>query len=134
MGTNEYAQEEDVEPSWHVAYGPIGAMQEPSHCQEYTDSKGNRVGQAELSRLQQELWNAQRKLQQRMAKATAATGRCKTTAASDRAASPPTGTASPPSGFTDRAPERPRSVRTRIGAFRVSGFSSRASPATGPCS
>lgn len=83
-GTNEYAQEEGVAPSCHVAYGPIGAAQEPSHCLEYTDSKGNRVTRSDLSRIQQELWNAQRKLQQRMAKVTAAAGRGKTTAASNR--------------------------------------------------
>lgn len=84
MGNNEYASEEGVGDSCHVAYGPIGAAQEPSHCQEYTDSKGNRVGRAELNKLQQELWDAQRKLQNRMAKATAAAGRGKTTAASNR--------------------------------------------------
>ena len=84
MGNNEYAAEEGIGDSCHVAYGPIGAATEPSHCQEYTDSKGNRVTQHDLSRLQQELWAAQRKLQQRMAKATAAAGRGKTTAASNR--------------------------------------------------
>lgn len=84
MGNNEYAADEGMSDSCHVAYGPIGAAQEPSHCQEYTDSKGNRVGRNELSKLQQELWDAQRKLQNRMAKATAAAGRGKTTAASNR--------------------------------------------------
>jgi hypothetical protein len=38
---------------------------------------------AELSDLQQELWKAQRKMMDRMAKATSAAGRGKTTAASN---------------------------------------------------
>lgn len=84
MGNNEYAADEGQGPSCHVAYGPIRAATEPSSCQEYTDPKGNRVGRAELSKLQQELLDAQRKLQNRMAKATAAVGRGKTTAASNR--------------------------------------------------
>lgn len=88
MGNNEYAEDAGRGDECSVAYGPIGAAQEPSSCQEYTDSKGNRVGRAELSKLQQELWDAQRKLQNRMAKATAAAGRGagrgKTTAASNR--------------------------------------------------
>ncbi|MGX1161030.1 hypothetical protein FBY31_0606 [Arthrobacter sp. SLBN-100] len=84
MGNNEYAADEGQGDSCHVSYGPIGAATEPSSCQEYTDSKGNRVGRAELNKLQQELWDAQRKLQNRMAKATAAAGRGKTTAASNR--------------------------------------------------
>lgn len=70
--------------SCHRAYGPIGAAQEPSKCEEYTDSKGHRVGREDFKRLQQELWTAERKLQNRMAKATAAAGRGKTTAASNR--------------------------------------------------
>jgi hypothetical protein len=88
MGNNEYAEEAGQGDACTVAYGPIGAAQEPSSCQEYTDSKGHRVTRAELSKLQQELWDAQRKLQQRMARATAAAGRGagrgKTTAASNR--------------------------------------------------
>lgn len=39
---------------------------------------------AELFKLQQELWNAQRKMQNRMAKAAGAAGPGKTTAASNR--------------------------------------------------
>lgn len=88
MGNNELSEEAGRGDACSVAYGPIGAAQEPSSCQEYTDSKGNRVGRAELMKLQQELWDAQRKLQNRMAKATAAAGRGagrgKTTAASNR--------------------------------------------------
>lgn len=84
MGNNENAAEEGVPDRCHVAFGPIGAAQEPSSCEEYTDSKGNQVTQRDFTRLQQELWDAQRKLQSRMAKATAAAGRGKTTAASNR--------------------------------------------------
>jgi hypothetical protein len=84
MGNNEYASEEGHGDTCHRAYGPIGAAQEPSSCEEYTDSKGNRVTRSDLSKLQQELWDAQRKFQNRMAKATAAAGRGKTTAASNR--------------------------------------------------
>ena len=84
MGNNEYASEEGIGDSCHAAYGPIGAATEPSHCQKYTDSKGNRVTDRDLTRIQQELWDAQRKLQKRVAKATAAAGRGKTTAASNR--------------------------------------------------
>ncbi|ACL42002.1 hypothetical protein Achl_4051 (plasmid) [Pseudarthrobacter chlorophenolicus A6] len=84
-GDNELNDEETDRGQYvTTAYGPIGAAQEPSHCQEYTDSKGNRVTRAELSKLQQELWDAQRKIQNRMTKATAAAGRGKTTAASNR--------------------------------------------------
>jgi hypothetical protein len=84
-GDNEISNEETDRGEYvTTAYGPIGAAQEPMHCEEYTDSKGNRVGRNELSKLQQELWDAQRKLQNRMAKATAAAGRGKTTAASNR--------------------------------------------------
>lgn len=83
-GNNEYAVDAGHGDSCHSAFGPIGAAQEPSSCEEYTDSKGNRVGRNELHKLQQELWDAQRKLQNRMAKATAAAGRGKTTAASNR--------------------------------------------------
>ncbi|MBG0738958.1 hypothetical protein IV500_05910 [Paeniglutamicibacter antarcticus] len=90
MGNNEYAQEAGHGDACHKAYGPIGAAQEPSNCEEYTDSKGNRVGQAELRKLQQELWEAQRKLQQLMVKVTAAAGRGKTTAASNRGSFAPT--------------------------------------------
>ncbi|MET1155882.1 hypothetical protein [Arthrobacter sp.] len=75
MGNNENAAEEGVPDRCHVAYGPIGAAQEPSSCEEYTASKGNRVTQRDFTRLQQELWDAQRKLRNRMAKATAAAGR-----------------------------------------------------------
>ncbi|TSE15007.1 hypothetical protein B1A87_002825 [Arthrobacter sp. KBS0703] len=84
MGNNEYAADEGQGPSCHVAYGPIGAATEPSRCQEYTDSKGNRVTRGDLTRIQQELWDAQRKLQSRMAKAVGGAGRGKTTAASNR--------------------------------------------------
>ncbi|QOD06150.1 hypothetical protein [Pseudarthrobacter sp. BIM B-2242] len=84
MGNNEYAEEAGRGDECSTAYGPIGAAQEPSSCQEYTDSKGNRVTRADLMKLQSELWDAQRKLQNRMAKATAAAGRGKTTAASNR--------------------------------------------------
>lgn len=35
-----------------TAYGPIGATQEPSSCEEYTDSKGQRVTRSDLSKLQ----------------------------------------------------------------------------------
>lgn len=88
-GDNEFNHEETDRGQYvTTAYGPIGAAQEPSSCQEYTDSKGHRVTRAELSKLQQELWDAQRKMQARMAKATAAAGRGvgrgKTTAASNR--------------------------------------------------
>jgi hypothetical protein len=85
-GNNENHSEEAWDRGDYVttAYGPIGAAQEPAHCQEYTDSKGHRVTQAELMKIQQELWDAQRKLQNRMAKASAAAGRGKTTAASNR--------------------------------------------------
>lgn len=85
-GNNENHSEESSEPGDYVttAYGPIGAAQEPSSCEEYTDSKGNRVTRTDLSRLQQVKWDGQRKLQQRMAKATAAAGRGKTTTASNR--------------------------------------------------
>lgn len=83
-GDNEISNEETDRGQYvTTAYGPIGAAQEPSHCEEYTDSKGNRVGRTELHKLQQDLWDAQRKLQNRMAKATAAAGRGKTTAASN---------------------------------------------------
>lgn len=84
-GNNEI-NEEETDRSQYVttAYGQLGAAQEPSNCQEYTDSKGNRVTRAELSKLQQELWDAQRKLQNRMAKAAGTAGRGKTTAASNR--------------------------------------------------
>lgn len=88
MGNNENAEEAGRGDSCNVAYGPIGAAQEPSCCQEYTDSKGNRVTRADLMKLQQELWDAQRKLQNRMAKAVGSAGRSagrgKTTAASNR--------------------------------------------------
>jgi hypothetical protein len=84
MGNNENAAEEGVPDRCHVAFGPIGAAQEPSSCEEYTDSKGSRVTQRDFTRLQQELWDAQRKMQNTMAKATAAAGRGKTTAASNR--------------------------------------------------
>jgi hypothetical protein len=84
MGHNEYAADAGRGEECTVAYGPVGAAAEPSHCEEYTDSKGNRVTRSDLMRIQQELWNAQRKLQQRMAKVTAAAGRGKTTSASNR--------------------------------------------------
>lgn len=88
VGNDEYAQDAGRSDECTVAYGPIGAAQEPSRCEEYTDSKGYRVSRADLSKLQQELWDAQRKLQNRMARATAAAGRGvgrgKTTAASNR--------------------------------------------------
>lgn len=89
-GNNEINAEEGYDRGHYVttAYGPIGAAQEPSHCEEYTDSKDNRVTRADLRQLQQVKWDAERKLQQRMAKATAAAGRGagrgKTTAASNR--------------------------------------------------
>lgn len=88
-GDNEISHEETDRGQYVTrAYGPIGAAQEPSNTEEYTDSKGNRVTRADLMKLQQELWEAQRKLQQRMARATAAAGRGagrgKTTAASNR--------------------------------------------------
>lgn len=87
-GDNEINDEETNRGEYvTTAYGPLGAAQEPMHCQEYTDSKGHRVTRAELSKLQQELWDAQRKLQNRMARAAAAAGRGagrgKTTAASN---------------------------------------------------
>lgn len=83
-GNNEL-NDEETDRGQHatIAYGPIGAAQEPSHCQEYTDSKGHRVTRAELSKLQSQLWDAQRQLQNRMAKAANAAGRGKTTAASN---------------------------------------------------
>jgi hypothetical protein len=82
-GNNEISHEETDRGEYvTTVYGPIGAAQEPSHCEEYTDSKGNRVGRNELSKLQQELWTAQRKMMDRMNKASAAAGRGKTTAAS----------------------------------------------------
>jgi hypothetical protein len=84
MGNNEYAADEGRGDTCHRAYGPIGAAQEPPSCEEYTDSKGNRVGRNELHKLQQELWDAQRKLQNRITKATASAGRGKTSAASNR--------------------------------------------------
>lgn len=84
MTNNEYASEEGHGDTCSTAFGPIGAAQEPSSCQEYTDSKGNRVTRADLSKLQSELWDAQRKLQNRMAKAVGAAGRGKTTSASNR--------------------------------------------------
>jgi hypothetical protein len=85
-GNNENHSEEAYDRGDYVttAYGPIGAAQEPSHCQEYTDSKGNRVTSRDFTRIQQEIWDAQRKLHARVAKATAAAGRGKTTAASNR--------------------------------------------------
>lgn len=88
-GDNEISHEETDRGQYVTrAYGPIGAAQEPSHCEEYTDSKGHRVTREELSDLQQELWKAHRKLQDRMAKTMAASGqgagRRKTTAASNR--------------------------------------------------
>lgn len=89
LGNNELRSEESDDPSDHAttAYGPIGAALEPSRCQEYTDSKGNRVTSRDLTRIQQELWDAQRKMMTRMAKATASAagqgaGRGKTSAAS----------------------------------------------------
>ena len=83
-GDNEISNEETDRGEYvTTAYGPLGAAQEPSHCEEYTDSKGNRLTSRDFSRLQQELWDAQRKLQSRMAKATAAAGRGKTTTASN---------------------------------------------------
>jgi len=83
-GNNEYAADAGRGESCHTAFGPIGAAQEPSSCQEYTDSKGNRVTSQDLSRIQQELWDAQRKMMTRMAKAVGAagTGRGKTSATS----------------------------------------------------
>lgn len=88
MGNNEYAEDAGRGDECSTAYGPLGAAQEPSRCLPYTDSKGNKVTDADLSKLQQELWSAQRKLHDRMAKATAAAGRSagrgKTTAASNR--------------------------------------------------
>jgi hypothetical protein len=84
MGNDENAAEEGVPDRCHVAFGPIGAAQEPTRCEEYTDSKGNRVDRTELSKPQQNLRTAQRKLQSRMAKATATAGRGKTTAAFNR--------------------------------------------------
>lgn len=84
-GDNELNDEETDRGQYvTTAYGPLGAAQEPSHCQEYTDSKGHRVTRADLSKLQQELWEGQRKLQNRMTKAAGAAGRGKTTAASNR--------------------------------------------------
>jgi hypothetical protein len=84
-GDNEISNEETNRGEYvTTAYGPIGAAQAPSSCEEYTDSKGNRVTRNELHKLQQELWTAQRKMMNRMAKATAAAGRGKTTAASNR--------------------------------------------------
>ena len=86
-GDNEIGNEETDRGQYvTTAYGPLGAAQEPSHCEEYTDTRGHRVTLAELSNLQQELWDAQRKLQNRMARATAqgGAGRGKTTAASNR--------------------------------------------------
>ena len=83
-GDNEISHEETSRGEYvTTAYGPLGAAQEPTHCEEYTDSKGHRVTRAELSKLQQELWDAQRKMTSRMAKATAAAGRGKTSAASN---------------------------------------------------
>lgn len=82
MGNDEYAEDAGQGERCYTAYGPIGAAQEPSSCEEYTDSKGNRVGRNELRKLQQELWDAQRKMMNRMATATAGAGRGKTTAAS----------------------------------------------------
>lgn len=84
MSNNEYAQDAGRGDECSTAYGPIGAAQEPSQCLEYTDSKGNRVTRADLMKLQQELWDAERKLQNRMAKAVGGVGRGKTTAASNR--------------------------------------------------
>jgi hypothetical protein len=82
-GDNEISHEETDRGEYvTTAYGPIGAAQEPTHCEEYADSKGHRVTGRELSDLQQELWKAQRKMMDRMNKATAAAGRGKTTAAS----------------------------------------------------
>ncbi|HEX9229732.1 MAG TPA: hypothetical protein VF885_24305 [Arthrobacter sp.] len=85
-GNNENHSEEAWDRGDYAttAYGPIGAASEPSRCQEYTDSKGTRVTDRDLTRIQQELWDAQRKLQNRMAKATGPAGRGKTTAASNR--------------------------------------------------
>lgn len=74
MGNDEYAADAGRSEACHTAYGPIGAAQEPSSCQEYTDSKGNRVTRSDLTRIQQELWDAQRKLQSRMTKAVSAAG------------------------------------------------------------
>lgn len=83
-GDNEISNEESDRGVYvTTAYGPIGAAQEPTHCEEYTDSKGNRVTRNDLHKLQQELWDAQRKLQNRMAKATSAAGRGKTSTASN---------------------------------------------------
>lgn len=67
-----------------AAYGPIGAAREPSYCEEYTDSKGNRVTRDDLSKLQGKIWEAERRMQNQMTKAAGAAGRGKTTAASNR--------------------------------------------------
>jgi hypothetical protein len=85
-GNSELHSEESEDPRDYVttAFGPVGAAAEPSHCEEYTDSKGHRVTRHDLRQIQQELWDAQRKFQARMAKTTAAAGRGKTTAASNR--------------------------------------------------
>lgn len=85
-GNNENHSEEAEDRGDYVttAYGPVGALNEPSHTDEYTDSKGHRVTRSELSALQQEMWKAQRKMHDRMAKASSAAGRGKTTAASNR--------------------------------------------------
>jgi hypothetical protein len=87
-GDNEISNEEINRGEYvTTGYGPIGAAQEPSNCEEYADSKGQRVTRNELSKLQSELWDTQRKLQNRMAKAAGAAGRGKTSAASNRGSS-----------------------------------------------
>jgi len=58
MTHNAYAAEEGHGDNASRAYGPIGAAQEPSSCEEYTDSKGHRVTRYVLHKLQQELWDA----------------------------------------------------------------------------
>ena len=58
-GDNEISNEETDRGAYvTTALGPIGAAQEPTNCEEYTGTKGNRVGRNELHKLQQELWAA----------------------------------------------------------------------------
>jgi hypothetical protein len=85
-GDNELSNEETDRGEYvTTAYGPLGAAQEPGHCEEYTDSKGHRVTREDLSNLQQEFWKAERKLQDRMSRAVGGgSRRAKTTAASNR--------------------------------------------------
>jgi hypothetical protein len=88
-GDDEISHEETDRGGYVTrAYGPIGAQLEPSYCEEYTDSKGNRMTRAKLGELQSKKWELERKAQARMAKALRATtsgaGRGKTMAASNR--------------------------------------------------